>query len=198
MRMRTWYWTSEKPLDAEFCDRVVAAGEQLKRREGKVTRDPKGTIRKSEIGWFPRTEENDWLLQPLKGLVDQANDELWHWDVDMVQSVQYTTYGEGEYYGWHTDQHPDPYDDRRWPGKVRKLSVTVQLSDGDAYEGGDFELEVLQPTPEKADKRVKVIDKLRPRGTVLVFPSHLFHRVTPVTTGVRQSLVAWYLGPPFV
>jgi len=198
MRMKQWYWTSEAPLDGDFCDRVVTAGEKLKRGEGKVARDPKGTIRKSEVGWFPRTEENDWLLDPLRGLVDQANEELWHWNVDQVQSVQYTTYGEGEYYGWHTDQHAKPYDDKRWPGKMRKLSVTVQLSDGDDYEGGDFEVEVPQRTPDRAAERIKVVDELRPRGSVLVFPAFLFHRVTPVTRGVRHSLVAWYLGPPFV
>jgi PKHD-type hydroxylase len=196
--MKKWYWVGDTALDAGLCDRIVAAGEQLKRREAKVTRDPKGTIRKSEVGWFPRTEENAWLLEPLKSLVDRANRELWEWSVDQVQSVQYTTYGEGEYYGWHTDQHAEPYTDERWLGKVRKLSVTVQLSDGEAYEGGDFELEELQRTPEKAAQRVRVIDELRPRGSVLVFPSHLFHRVTPVSSGVRQSLVAWYLGPPFV
>jgi PKHD-type hydroxylase len=197
MRMKQWYWVSDSPLPEDLCDQIVAAGEKLKLGEGKVKSDPTGTVRQSEVGWFNRTADT-WLLEPLRAKVDQANEELWGWTIDTVQSVQYTTYTEGSHYSWHTDQHLEPYTDERWPGTIRKLSVTVQLSEGDAYEGGDFEIEALQGTPDKAGKRVQVIDELRHRGNVLVFPSHLYHRVTPVTGGQRNSVVAWYLGPPFV
>ena len=199
MRLKHWYWVSEEPLAPELCDRIIAEGESLERIAATIRRDTTGgKIRKSEIGWFSRKAKNDWLLEPLRALVDQANEACWNWVVDQVQSVQYTTYGEGEFYGWHTDQEAKSYEKEPWVGKVRKLSVTVQLSDGDDYEGGDFELEEMYRVPSKSDLRIRVIDELRPRGSVLVFPAHLFHQVTPVTRGVRRSLVAWYLGPPFV
>jgi PKHD-type hydroxylase len=76
--------------------------------------------------------------------------------------------------------------------------VTVQLSQEGDYEGGDFELEEVQKAPDRAGQRIKALTEARQRGTVLVFPSFLYHRVTPVTSGMRRSLVAWYLGPPWV
>ncbi|MGB0647256.1 MAG: 2OG-Fe(II) oxygenase, partial [Bradymonadia bacterium] len=69
-------------------------------------------------------------------------------------------------------------------GVDRKLSVTVQLDDEGVYSGGELEFEELQTSAN-----------LRARGTVLVFPSYLRHRVTPVTNGVRRALVAWFYGP---
>ncbi|MDA8015328.1 MAG: 2OG-Fe(II) oxygenase, partial [Gammaproteobacteria bacterium] len=63
----------------------------------------------------------------------------------------------------------------------------VQLSDADEYEGGDFQMHYVKAHPPA--------DIIRKRGTVLIFPSLLLHRVTPVTSGVRYSLVGWYVGP---
>ena len=199
VRLKHWYWVSEEPLAPELCDRIVAEGERLDLFEATIRKDTTGgKIRRSEIGWFSRKVHNDWLLDPLWALVQQANAACWNWAVDQLQSVQYTTYGEGEFYAWHTDQEAKPYVKEPGAGKVRKLSVSVQLSEADDYEGGDFELEEMYRIPSKHEMRIRVIDELRPRGSVLVFPAHLFHQVTPVTCGVRRSLVAWYLGPPFV
>ncbi|MGB0178111.1 MAG: 2OG-Fe(II) oxygenase, partial [Owenweeksia sp.] len=69
----------------------------------------------------------------------------------------------------------------------RKLSMTVQLSDPADYEGGDLEFMINQ----------KVVTAPRTRGTVIVFPSFILHRVTPVTKGVRHSVVGWVSGTPF-
>jgi PKHD-type hydroxylase len=37
----------------------------------------------------------------------------------------------------------------------------------------------------------------RKRGTLILFPSFLIHRVTPVNSGVRESMVSWISGPNF-
>jgi PKHD-type hydroxylase len=96
--------------------------------------------------------------------------------------IQYTEYhatNRGKY-DWHHD-----VDWNNPSGLDRKLSVTVQLSDPSEYEGGDFQfMEVEQPSEEAKTK-----------GTILMFPSYLQHRVTPVTDGVRKSLVLWFTGP---
>ena len=76
---------------------------------------------------------------------------------------------------------------RHWlagTGQDRKLSVTVQLSKTEDYEGGDLEFEDVQTSAD-----------FRAQGTVLVFPSYLRHRVHPVTSGIRYALVAWFFGP---
>ena len=74
-----------------------------------------------------------------------------------------------------------------YPLNQRKISMTVQLSDGGEYEGGDFEI-MRNREPEKLPKG---------KGTVLVFPSYILHRVTPVTSGIRKSLVLWLGGASF-
>ena len=86
---------------------------------------------------------------------------------------------EGHYH-WHFDGNA--------AGKpARKLSITFQMTDGTAYEGGDLEFN-RTGEPTKAP---------RERGTFIMFPSYILHRVTPVTRGTRQALVGWCVGPPF-
>ena len=102
--------------------------------------------------------------------------------LENICDIQFTEYhaNKGGHYDWHIDVN--------WNGneaRDRKLSVTVQLSDTSEYEGGGFEFIECQ-TPD-ASSRLK--------GTVLVFPSYLQHRVLPITSGTRKSLVAWFEGP---
>ena len=81
-------------------------------------------------------------------------------------------------YDWHQDYNADI---------SRKLSIVVQLSNPSDYEGG--ELEILAHEPK--------ISIQKKRGFITIFPSYTVHRVTPVTKGTRQSLVAWVSGPKF-
>jgi predicted 2-oxoglutarate/Fe(II)-dependent dioxygenase YbiX len=78
-------------------------------------------------------------------------------------------------------------------GKIRKLSVTISLSDPATYEGGNLKFDL---GPHRED-RYHECAEIRPRGSIIVFPSHVYHQVTPVTKGTRYSLVAWNLGYPF-
>ena len=100
-----------------------------------------------------------------------------------VADIQFTEYlaTENGHYNWHHDidwQNNNGYD--------RKLSVTVQLSEPSEYEGGNFVFDEV----DSPDSNI-----LKQKGTVLVFPSYLRHRVEPVTKGVRRSLVSWFEGP---
>jgi PKHD-type hydroxylase len=98
----------------------------------------------------------------------------------MEQGLQFTRYqAPGEHYEWHID--------RGMQTGTRKLSLSLQLSDPDDYEGGDLEM-WFGGEPTKAS---------RERGMMTFFPSYVMHRVTPVTKGVRYSLVCWISGPPF-
>jgi predicted 2-oxoglutarate/Fe(II)-dependent dioxygenase YbiX len=79
--------------------------------------------------------------------------------------------------------------------KIRKLSVTISLSNPEDYEGGELEFD-LRNSPDGKPNIIKCKEIL-PRGSIVVFPSHVWHRVAPVTKGTRYSLVIWSLGYPF-
>ena len=78
--------------------------------------------------------------------------------------------------------------------KVRKLSMTVNLTNPDNYAGGNLKFDL---GPHAGKKRFKVCEEIRPQGSIIIFPSFLYHCVTPVTRGTRYSLVLWSLGRPW-
>jgi PKHD-type hydroxylase len=75
------------------------------------------------------------------------------------------------------------------------LSVTCSLSSPEDYEGGELEFDFRNMDPDK--QSVRKCAEIKPRGSIVVFPSHVWHRVKPVTKGTRYSLVIWNLGYPF-
>jgi PKHD-type hydroxylase len=83
--------------------------------------------------------------------------------------------GQG-HYGWHPDAATT--------SPLRKLTFTLQLSEADSYEGGDLEVQGFGPTNREV-------------GSMTIFPSFFWHRVTPVTAGERLALVGWMHGPSF-
>ena len=84
-------------------------------------------------------------------------------------------------------------DEKKW-GKVRKISMTVNLNKPDEYEGGNLKFDL---GPHLKEERFKVFDDMRTQGSVIIFPSFMYHCVTPVTSGTRFSLVLWLLGKPW-
>ena len=144
-------------------------------------------IRRSKVRWLPtRAEGTSKILPMLSALFTQANNNAFGVDWHTLEEIQHTLY-EAEDKG-HYCVHHDVFFDAPVM-KHRKLSMTVQLSDSEDYEGGDFEFHSsyapIAPDPVA----------LRKKGTVLIFPSFFLHRVTPVTKGERKSLVAWADGP---
>jgi len=98
---------------------------------------------------------------------------------------------------WHCDSWATPYDERNNPdfrGKIRKLSVSCLLSDPKDYKGGDLEFQIRNQDDPTI---VNNTEHIRKRGSIIVFPSFVWHRVKPVTEGTRYSLVIWNLGPPW-
>lgn len=137
-------------------------------------------VRSSRVAWLT---ENKAVLDFLYDFVNQSNQSAFNFSIYKKADIQYTEYHASEkgHYTWHHD-----IDWNRDDGLDRKLSVTVQLSDPSEYEGGYFEFgDGIPAVPEEA----------RTKGTVLIFPSYLQHAVSPITSGVRRSLVAWFEGP---
>jgi len=84
-------------------------------------------------------------------------------------------------------------DKNKW-GKVRKISITLNLTDPESYEGGNLKFDL---GPHVKGNRLKVCDDSRSQGSIIIFPSFMYHCVTPVTSGIRYSLVLWCLGKPW-
>lgn len=146
----------------------------------KVTN--KGVIDKQnricDAGWIPYTEENSWIFDKIWSSVNKTNG--WNLDIEgFSDNIQYTIYDASKHenpphYTWHSDIGEGL--------NHRKISLSILLTEG--FEGGEFEL-----------GRVGVIKEIKNKGDAIMFPSHVEHRVLPVTKGIRKSLVVWISGP---
>ena len=139
--------------------------------------------RKSNIKWIPQNEDWFWLYEKLANMAVEANDKLWKFDLHQIpEMIQYTEYhAPAGHYDWHADIGPGIL-------SKRKVSITVQLSEPDEYEGGDLELFRGGSTDGP------FLQAERNAGCVFLFPSYVMHRVTPVTRGTRKSFVLWLGG----
>lgn len=148
-------------------------------QEGTVTPE----IRVTDVGWIHGTEASSWLYSRLWAAVGEANHHMFHYDIQHLEPLQYSVYRADQ--GGHYTPHYD------WGGGdagMRKLSFSLQLSDDLEYTGGDLLLYSGETEP---------IPCPRKKGTIIVFPSWMLHEVTPVTQGVRKSLVGWFQGPVY-
>jgi len=176
-------------FDDAFCDDVMKLASNLPDQVGKVgelgTNNENKNIRRSKIKWINPSENSGFIYGSVERLFRDVNRDVFGLDIDYVPSIQFTEYDASDEgtYDWHIDTN--------WTQDMmyhRKISMSVQLSPSTAYEGGDLQLE---------DGATLPADLIRPRGTVIMFPSFVRHRVTPVTQGTRYSLVAWIEGPKF-
>jgi len=140
-----------------------------------------------------RISRQAWIREPkfCQLFIDVArvmNEENW-WNLDIggCEPIQYGIYPEGGKYDWHVDQHPKPIQ-----GVVRKISMSLFMNDPTEYEGGEFDLELYKPETNCRYDTFKL-----KRGSAIFFQSDVWHRVRPVTSGVRKSIVAWFYGPPY-
>jgi PKHD-type hydroxylase len=154
--------------------------------------------RKSDLVWLNDT----WIYKEIHPYIHQANKNAgWNFDWIRSESCQFTKYKLNQYYDWHCDSWDKPYDKPGTPehGMIRKISVTCQLTDGSEYTGGElqFDTRSYDPHMRDEDKHVITSKEILPKGSIVVFPSFVWHRVQPVTRGTRYSLVIWNLGYPF-
>ena len=158
-------------------------------------------IRDSKVLFLEGEDYGD-LSRQLFDLVQEYNQNHsnWKYDIAGIEYMQYGVYCEGGFYDWHMDIYSSPQlvtikksltSSSKLFGN-RKISVSIFLNDPDEYEGGELDIETRGP---RSDPRYHTF-KLS-KGSIVVFPSNKWHRVRPITSGVRKSLVAWFLGPPF-
>lgn len=140
-------------------------------------------IRKSKVAWINHNSRTAWLYDKLAFIARQLNGQFFDMDLyGFVEDFQYTVYNsEQSHYTWHMDKGAGA------GASPRKLSLVLQLSDPSEYDGGDLEI-MTSAYPTTLEKK---------KGIVHAFPSYVLHRVTPVTRGVRRTLVIWVSGPKF-
>lgn len=184
-----YYWFKTGLSKAEV-DKVIKLASELPEAERATTigSEDGGSTRSSMVKWLPQTNEWDWLYQRMMNLSTEANDALWKFDLrTALESIQYTEYyaSENGHYDWHQDIGPGDLPSRR------KVSITIQLSPSDEYEGGEL---MLCTGSDGSGQLDNVIECPRGKGVAVLFPSYMMHRVSPVTKGVRRSLVLWVGG----
>jgi PKHD-type hydroxylase len=169
-------------FSADECAAITALGEtRVKAAAGVDGRSDLASrdYRVSEIAWIEPAPDSHWLYHRL-GLIFRRLNEAYGFDLaGFVEPLQFTCYGPGQYFGWHADLGGDST-------SLRKLSLSIQLSAAGEYAGGLLEFHGAADMPPA-----------REQGAAVAFPSYLAHQVSPVTQGLRRSLVAWAYGPAF-
>jgi PKHD-type hydroxylase len=168
--------------DEEFHKNFVSGGFGGEGNK-KYNRDL-NTIRQTNISWLLPSKDTEFAYKKIMHTLGNLNQTEYKFQLTrFADPLQYTVYdgGKGDHYTWHSDGYESN-------GKAyRKLSAILILSDPSEYEGGDLEVFI-----EVEPVRIEPI-----RGRLIVFPSYLLHRVTPVTKGVRKTLVSWISGDSF-
>ena len=206
MELVNYCWVFKSVLTPKFCDDLIEHSKTKEELLGwtgnhkphstniKAIKDLKKT-RDSNIIWM----DGSWIYREIHPYINQANkDANWNFEWDYSEACQFTKYQLNQHYTWHVDSWKKPYkapNELEKHNKIRKLSVTCSLSNPEDYQGGELEINIANPTNTNKKNIITLSDV--PKGTIIIFPSFLWHRVKPVTKGTRYSLVIWNLGGPF-
>ena len=158
MNLSNYFWYFQSAIPPRICDMIIQYGKTEKKRE--VTAITGGLGRDRDLKQKPLTKEelkdlkkkrdsnivwmNDrWIYKEIQPYVSAANQNAgWNFFWDWSESCQFTKYKKGQYYDWHCDSWDKPYaEEGPTKGKIRKLSVTVTLSDPKTYKGGELEFD---------------------------------------------------------
>jgi PKHD-type hydroxylase len=174
-----YFWIWDKAIPKDVCESITSYADWSKAKSGTVNNGEEykenHKIRKTEVLWAGPISVPGCLVQ---SYIREANKLAgWNFNLCELEPVQIGKYEVGSHYDWHPDL-AKPKD-----GLQRKLSCTILLNDD--FEGGQLEFENVDENP-----------KLE-QGSVIIFPSMIKHRVTPVTKGIRYSAVGWMTGPAF-
>lgn len=182
-------WRDAAPMfTPEECARIVAIGLSQTARKGTVGNDRDGhfavdeAYRRVSVAQIEPDDSTRWIYLRIAMCVDRANREQYRFDIaGLVEPLQFLSYQVGGHYRWHQDMGGELC-------STRKLSLSVQLSASESYDGGDLVLFGAGEVP---------MTDCRAQGDAVLFASHAPHKVEPVTRGIRYALVAWIAGPQF-
>ena len=210
MQLLNHYWYFTKALSVGLCNKILKLGKSKKVKQAVLQKD--GTKedqplnkqemetlkvkRNSKVVWLDEL----WIYKAIQPFVHTANRNAgWNFEWGWSEASQFTIYTKGMHYNWHIDSLPGPYtEEGPFQGKIRKLTSVLVLSDPKEYQGGELEFQFHAEDPQFNKKRqIRVAKEVAPKGSIIVFPSFVWHRVKPVTKGVRYTMPTWHIGYPF-
>ena len=179
-KWKRWVVETTGPIfTPKLCQEIIDLSKTLPKEKG--TGLTKIIVRESTVAWLP-FDKMQPMYDDINNFIQKTNrNHFGFGDIQMREPAQITEYLKGGYYDWHTDTslHMDS------EPAVRKLSMTLLLNDPSEFEGGELQIAGVNN------------QKLMKQGHATIFASFLQHTVTPVTRGVRKSLVMWFGGEPF-
>lgn len=181
--MKTYYSVYPEFVPKQVCETIRQLAQLTPSQDATINSynsAPSKEYRVSTVRWL--NSNNNFLSPFLLWCAVTSNKDYWNFNIDpAITELQYTEYysSQGGHFDWHDDVLLET-------NTHRKLSIVLQLSDPSEYTGGNFEMESRFNFNNTEFKK---------QGSILVFPSFLRHRVTPVTSGTRYSCVSWIHGP---
>lgn len=176
-------------LDQETVDTLISLGDKSSIGDSKIgtvnNQSQYNKIRKSRVGWIYR-EGNEELFNKIIECMIRVNFHHFGFKIDSIEALQYSIYEDAGHYNYHHDIHFTA------GLSMRKLSASFCLSGIEEYQGGELEL------IHYGDYEQNYLTFKMNRGDMIVFPSFVTHRVLPVISGTRKSIVVWASGPKFV
>ena len=176
--------------NAQFQDADIVKGGHTALASDESSHESNHDVRKTDISFID--DENDLMNELCWGFIRETNTRCFKYKLDHFQPIQFARYQDGGHYDWHQD---DTLIDVNGGKEVRKLSLTFSLTDDSEYDGGL--LEFFNGSKEMIKDGKNLAKDIKSVGTAIVFDSSDWHRVTPVTRGIRYSLVCWTIGPRF-
>ena len=197
MLLDTYFYHLSRAIPAHECEQIIAYGKSLNPKEAETTastsvlsdeekQSQSQKIRSSKTAFIGDV----WLKKDLYSIVQYAN-KTWNFDLSQQEDIQFTEYEPRGHYNWHNDSLKNPMNLKNMQ---RKLSMVVQLSDPKDYVGGDLRFNLRGLDSSQSDTIMSPPSEFKQQGSIVVFPSFLWHKVEPITSGKRYSLVMWTLG----
>lgn len=191
MRNNYLYYFFYQAVPKHICENIIRHFTQSVPKKGEIGYGTENNqnidheIRDSDVIFC----EDEWSFKLFKPFIEEANKKAgWNYVLNKQENPQFTIYGKNQHYDWHTDDSVNDKDVKR------KLSASIILSNPNDYTGGDFLFYSYNPKERRPVVKSK---EAKGQGSVIVFPSYMWHKVMPVTQGVRYSMVNWVEGPMF-
>jgi PKHD-type hydroxylase len=172
------FWNNA--FSKEECQTIINIAKNKGLIKGKTNGE--SDVRNSKISWLYPVDDMDWVFRRVTDIITNLNERFFKFDLfGLNEGFQFTNYeAPSGKYGKHVD--------RAINIPVRKLSVSIQLTDPNEYEGGELKL-------YDGEEEGNIMSK--EQGTLILFPSYVLHEVMPITKGERNSLVTWVTGKQF-
>ena len=182
-KWKRWVVETTGPIfTPKLCQEIIDLSKTFPQEKGTVLDSAQKEKRKSTICWLP-FDKMQPMYDDINNFIQKTNrNHFGFGDIQIREQAQVTEYLKGDFYDWHMDTAVNM---SVVEVPVRKLSMTLLLNDPSEFEGGELQIAGVNN------------QKIMKQGHATIFASFLQHTVTPITRGVRRSLVMWFGGEPF-